>query len=87
MKNLKNVIEAERMLLGLKKGEMAKMLSMTHRTYNNKINGVTLFTAKELEVLSEITGKCMEYLLGRHDPAAPLSVEKRKKGVNCEAIT
>lgn len=56
-------IEAERVRLGMTQQQFVEKLNTTCPTYRKKINGKSAFSANQLTILRELTGKSIDYLL------------------------
>ena len=58
-----NNIEAERVRYGLSRGELAKKLNVSVRTYYNWINEETYIPSLKLVIISRMFGTDIDYLL------------------------
>lgn len=58
-----NNIEAERVRYGLSRGELAKKLNVSVRTYYNWINEETYIPSIKLLIMSRMFGTDIDYLL------------------------
>ena len=60
---MRDNIEAERFRLQMTKTAMCSVLGVTLKTYNAYIAGASIPSSK-LEILRELTGRSVDYLLG-----------------------
>lgn len=61
------LLKAYQVIKSVDQEEMAKILGITTRTYQNKINGITPFTLDEAKTISDFFGKSIEQIFFAND--------------------